>query len=202
MRDLLQLARSSPIIPLDASQYAAMADDFFATTIEQSGLFQWTIKNRGALATVRFEDAEQLAVDTALSVGVLGSNRHQGALYLSLDPAVPQPVVVLRSRESADQALQSPVLAPNEPLLGLVNGRWQLSGRQVNDCVQTVTAQGYGNGDLTFEGKRNKPFRIRVSRGGRTLNEEIRWTGADGRLALQYPIDAREPVELRFECHE
>jgi polysaccharide biosynthesis protein PelA len=202
VRELLKLARSSQVIPMDASQYAAIADDFFATTIEQTSLFQWTIKNRGALATVRFEDADQLALDTASSIGVLGANRHQGTLYISLDPAVPQPVVALRSRESAELVAQSPSLVPNEPLLGLVEGRWQLSERQVKDCVQTVTAQGYGPGDLTFEGRRNKPFRIRVSRSGRALSEEIRWTGPDGRLELHYAIDAREPVELRFECHE
>ena len=202
VRGLLELARKSDVIPLDASQYAAMADDYFATVIEQTGLFQWSVKNRGALATVRFDDADKLAIDTSASVGVLGANRHQGSLYISLDPAVALAVVALRSREAADEAALAPFVAPAEPLLNLVEGRWQLSGRDVKDCVQTMTAQGYGNGDLTFEGKRNKPFRIKVSRDGSTLNEEIRWTGADGRLALHYAIDARLPVELRFECHE
>lgn len=202
VRDLLRLARGSEVIPLDASQYAAMADDFFGTVIEQTGLFQWTVKNRGALATVRFDDADLLAIDTAASVGVLGSTRHQGALYASLDPAVEQPTVALRSRAAYEQASRSPIMLSSEPLLSLVEGRWQLSSRGVKDCVQTVTAQGYGNGDLTFEGKRNKPFRIKVRRNDQTLNEEIRWTDAEGRLALHYVIDAREPVEIRFECHE
>ncbi len=202
VRGLLQLARTSQVVPMDASQYAAMADDFFTTTIEQTGLFQWTVKNRGAVATVRFDAAEQMSVDTGASIGVLGSNRHAGALYLSLDPAVASPVVALRSRASADAALQTTITAPTEPLLNLVESRWQLSGREVKDCVQTATAQGYGNGEFTFEGKRNKSFRIKVSRAGVALNEEIRWTGADGRLALNYAIDAREPVELRFECHD
>lgn len=202
VRELLLLARRSNVIPLDASQYAAMADDYFSTAIEQTGLFQWTIKNRGALATVRFDDAETLAVDTAASVGVLGSNRHLGGLYVALDSMVAEPVVALRNREQAEQALGTAPLLPNEPMLSLVEGRWQLSGRQVKDCVETFNAQGYGNGDLTFEGRGNRPFRIRVSRGTDVLNEEIRWTGADGRLALHYTIDARQPVELRFECHE
>ncbi len=202
VRELLQLARRSNVIPLDASRYAAMADDYFSTAIEQTGLFQWTIKDRGSLSTVRFDDAEALSVDTASSIGVLGANRHLGSLYVALDPAVTAPVVALRSREQAEQALRSAVLAPNEPMLNLVEGRWQLSSRQVKDCLQTFTAQGYGNGDLTFEGRSNKPFRIRVSRGAEVLNEEIRWTGLDGRLELHYAIDARQPVELSFECHE
>ena len=133
---------------------------------------------------------------------MLGANRHAGSLYVSLDPAVREPVIALRSRASAAQALRAPAVSPTEPLLSLVEGRWQLSGRAVKDCVQTVTAQGFGNGDLTFEGRTSKPFRIKVSRDGQILNEEIRWTDADGRLSLHYAIDAREPVELRFECHE
>ena len=202
VRELLQLARKSDVIPMPASEYAGMADDFFTTSIEQTGLFNWTIRNRGTLATVRFDDADLLAVDVAASIGVLGGNRHAGALYVSLDPAVAEPVVALRSREQAEEALRTPAPTPTEPLLSLVEGRWQLSGRQVKDCEQTVTAQGFGNGDLTFEGKSSKPFRIKVSRNGQVLNEEIRWTGPDGRLSLHYAIDAREPVELRFSCHE
>ena len=202
VRELLLLARNSNVIPIDASQYAGMADDYFATTIEQTGLFQWTIRNRGTLATVRFDDAAQLAIDTAQSIGVLGSNRHQDVLYVSLDPAVAQPVVALRSRAATEADASNPVLSPTEPLLSLVEARWQLSGRTVANCAQTAQAQGYGPGDMTFEGKVNKPFRITVSRNGQTLSEEIRWTGADGRLELHYAIDALAPVELKFECHE
>ena len=190
------------MIPIDASQYAGMADDYFTALIEQTGLFQWTIKNRGTLATVRFDDAAQLAIDTAQSTGVLGSNRHEDALYVSLDPAAAQPVVALRSRAAAMAEATSPVLGPTEPLLSLVEARWQFSARTVAACTQTAQAQGYGPGDMTFEGKINKPFRITVSRNGQTLAEEIRWTGADGQLELHYAIDAVTPVEIRFECHE
>ena len=202
VRDLLQLARRSNVIPIDASQYAGMADDYFTTNIVQTGLFQWTIKNRGALATVRFDDAGQLAIDTSQSVGVLGANRHLEALYVSLDPAVAEPVVALRSRAGATAEAGTPAHADNEPLLSLVEARWQLSARIVAACAQTMTAQGYGAGDLTFEGKVNTAFRIILSRAGQTLTEEIRWTDANGRLALHFPVDAHEPLELRFECHE
>ena len=199
---MLQLARRSEVIPIDASQYAGMADDYFATVIVQTGLFQWTIKNRGTLATVRFDDASQLAIDSGQSVGVLGSNRHQDALYVSLDPAVAEPVVALRSRAGATAEAANQARADNEPLLSLVDARWQLSRRTVAGCAQTMTAQGYGPGDLTFEGKTNTAFRVILSRAGQTLAEEIRWTGADGRLSLHYAVDALEPLDLRFECHE
>ena len=199
VRSLLALARQSDIIPIDASQYAAMADDFFATEIEQTGHFKWAIRNRSNLATVRFDDASQLALDVTESSGVLGTNRHQGALYVSLDPAVALPVVSLRSREAAEAETSS---GAGEPLLSFIEGRWQVSGLSKADCVQSLTAQGYGPGDMTFEGKRDRPFRIKLSRHGEILSEEIRWTDANGRLALHFAIDAKQPVELRFECHE
>ena len=92
--------------------------------------------------------------------------------------------------------------APTEPLVSLVEARWQLSGRKVDPCVQTMTAQGYGPGDMTFAAKPSTSFRITVSRDGQPLSQEIRFSGADGKLDLHLAIDAREPVELRFECHE
>jgi polysaccharide biosynthesis protein PelA len=202
VRALLEFARKSDVLPLDASQYAAIADDYFATEIVQLGQFKWAIKKRGALETVRFDDADHLSIDHSDSTGVLGANRHLGALYVSLDPAVAEPTVTLRARAAAEaeaSAAANAQLAPGgvEPLLTFVEGRWRLSGR-----AQTLTAQGFGPGELTFEGRRNRSFRIKVSRDGQTLNEEIRWTDAQGRLALRYAIDAREPVQLTFACHE
>ncbi len=205
VRKLLELARATPVIPLDASQYAAMADDYFSTEITQTGLFKWVIRKRGALETVRFDDADQLAIDDAESLGVLGANRHQGSLYVSLDPAVGEPVVVLRAREAAEAQGRASSTDPaqgGEPLLMLVEGRWRISNRQVEKCVQSMTAEGYGAGELVFEGRRNRPFRIKVSRDETILSEEIRWTDANGRLALQYAIDARTPLRLTFACHD
>jgi polysaccharide biosynthesis protein PelA len=209
VRGLLEYARKSNVVPLDASQYAAMADDYFATEITQLGLFKWAIKKRGALETVRFDDAEHLSIDISDSQGVLGANRHLGALYVSLDPVVSEPIVTLRARSAVDaeagpraDATSPPPPNASEPMLTLVEGRWRFQNRTVRDCVQTITAQGYGPGDMTFEGRRNRPFRIKVSRDSQTLNEEIRWTDANGRLALLYDIDAREPLQLTFACHE
>lgn len=87
-------------------------------------------------------------------------------------------------------------------MLALVEGRWRLSQRRIADCLQTVAAQGYGPGDMIFEGPRRRSFRITVSRDGQTLNEEIRWTDETGRLPVHYDLDARRPVQLTFACHE
>ncbi len=205
VRGLLELARRSPVVPIDASHYAAMADDYFATEITQTGPLKWIVRKRGAVETVRFDDAGELAIDEADSLGVLGANRHQGSLYLSLDPAVAEPVVALRALEAAEAETRpgtADTQPGREPLLALVESRWRFSDRVVQDCVQTMTAEGYGAGDMVFEGRRNRPFRIKVSRADEVLSEEIRWTDANGRIALQYAIDARAPLRLTFACHD
>ncbi len=204
VRKLLELARSSEVIPIDASGYAAMADDFFATELIQIGANRWEIRNRGALETVRFDAAEQLVIDENESSGVLGANRHLGALYVSLDPAAKTVTVALRARDAARPDASAPTTAAvtNTPLLMYVEGRWRLSDRHVEACTQSMTAEGYGTGDLTFAGQPNRPVRIKVTRNDTLLSEEIRWTGADGLLALQLGIDARTPVRLSFSCHD
>ncbi len=198
VRNLLEFARQSPVIPIDASHYAAMADSFFAAEIVQTGAMKWAVRNRGELETLRFDDAAGLSVDTMESVGVLGSNRHQGSLYLSLDPAIKDVVVALR----AASEIPSPSSDGAEPLLSLVESRWRLSDRKVDPCSQAITADGYGNGDFIFEGRSNRALRIIVAQGDTKLSEEIRWTGADGRLALQLGSDVKPPVRLTFTCHD
>jgi len=70
-----------------ASHYAAIADGFFSTQITSLGESSWLIQNRGALQTVRFDDAAALAVDLARSVGVLGQRKKGNSLYVALDEA-------------------------------------------------------------------------------------------------------------------
>ncbi len=205
VRGLLTLARTAQVVPIDASEYAAMADDFFKVELTQTSRLKWMVRNRGAVESVRFDDAEALTIDLDDSIGVLGATRHQGALYVSLDPAVADASVALRTRAAADAEVGAPpppqAGAPR-PMLALVEGRWRLSQRRIADCLQTVAAQGYGPGDMIFEGPRRRSFRITVSRDGQTLNEEIRWTDETGRLPVHYDLDARRPVQLTFACHE
>ena len=77
VKQILDLARKSPVVPITASHYSALAEDFFTTEIEQVDLFSWAITNRGSMQSVRFDDAELLVVDPERSTGVLGSKRHR-----------------------------------------------------------------------------------------------------------------------------
>jgi hypothetical protein len=191
----LAMARASEVTPIPASDYAAMADDYFNVELDQVDLFSWAIKNRGSVATVRFDEADQLAVDMAASTGVIGWNRHAGSLYASLDPVVERPVVSLRARTSTNPA-------GNGPLLSLIHGRWRFSNVRSGDCLQSVVAQGFGPGEMVWRATPGKAFKISISRDGGILAEEIRWVDAQGMLSLRFAIDALTPVDLTFQCHE
>ncbi|NOU08198.1 MAG: hypothetical protein HOO99_18645 [Hyphomicrobiaceae bacterium] len=195
----LNMARTTDVTPIAASHYAAMADDYFTTTIAQTGLFSWSVRNRGALETVRFDVADSVEVDHAVSKGVLGANRHQGSIYLSLDPAVTDVSITLRPRVSgtATQAVAS-----TEPLVTLVHSRWRFSNWQHGECSETTRAEGFGMGEIQFATRPGRGLRVIVSRHGKTLAEEIRWANAEGQLSLRLSIDAIEPIDIRLQCHE
>ena len=88
VKENLAFARTQDIIPITASEYADIAIGYFSTQIVREGERSWHIRNRGALQTLRFDDAAGLGVDFDASTGVLGQVFYQNNLYISLDPAV------------------------------------------------------------------------------------------------------------------
>lgn len=199
IRHLLNRARAEPVIPVAASQYAAIADDFFGVDIVQVDLFSWAISNRGALSTVRFDDADQLALDLPRSEGVLGATRHAGSLYVALDPARERSVVSLRSREGEQAARRD---ADRASLASLIDSRWQLSGLVQDGCGFEVTAQGYGTGEMSWQTAPRRAFRVTATRGSTLLSEETRWADEEGVFRVRIAPSAIEPLQIRFTCHE
>lgn len=193
VKHFVALARGANVIPVPASRYAAIADDFFGVEIEQVDPSTWAILRRGALQTVRFDDAQQLEVDFSRSSGVLGGARHNGSLYVSLDAAYAKAVVSLMPRGPTPTTRALPVL---------VESRWSLSGRIDTACGFEVQAQGFGRGDMTWASIPGRGFRITYERGGRVLSQEVRWADDKGLLHLDAEIDAIEPVALKVACHE
>jgi hypothetical protein len=77
VRHHLDAARQAEVTPIFASHYAAIADGFFSTEITALGDESWLITHRGSLQTVRFEDANGMAVDNGRSVRVIGQRRKE-----------------------------------------------------------------------------------------------------------------------------
>ena len=197
LRTNLNLARSMALIPIPASHYAAIADDFFQASLARIDIDAWAISNRGALQTVRFDDAEALMVDQAKSKGVLGSTRHQsGAMYVALDPAIEPAVVALKERVSPDSAVPPP------PGAELVSSRWWISDYQADGCGFAATAQGFGNGEMIWQSAAGRRFDITVERDGTEFARTSSSADANGLMQVSLAADGTRPVRLRFACHD
>jgi len=197
LRTNLNLARGLPVIPIPASQYAAIADDFFSAAVARVNIDAWAISNRGALQTVRFDDAEALMVDADASKGVLGATRHpSGAMYVALDPVVETAVVALKARVSGEAA------APPLPGAELVSSRWWLQEYVTEGCGFAVTAQGFGKGEMVWQTAAGRQFDVTAERDGAVLTRMAATADQNGLVQLTLAADAINPLRLRFACHD
>ena len=196
LKQILELARASAVIPVKASEYAAIADDFFPVEIAQVDAMTWSIANRGAMQTFRFDDAETLAIDWGRSEGVIGANWVNGSLYAALDPASEKAVIALAASEQA-------ATTAAKGFAYLVESRWQVQKRTLRpDCGFDVEARGFGPGEMLWQGEANGAFTLQVSRSGRTIEtQEVRADG-NGKLKFTLVSGAIEPVTIGFGCHE
>jgi hypothetical protein len=193
VRHHLDSARQALVTPIGASHYAAIADGFFATQMMALGDSSWLVQNRGALQTVRFDDAAGLTIDFTRSVGVLGQRKKGGSLYVALDEAQDDVVVAL-APDNGDSADTS---APH-----LIEGRWTFRDMRRQDCGFTVMAKGYGTGQMTWGGLRPGAYHVAVRTTSETVWEDIAEVGDDGRLALTADADAVNPLEIEVACSD
>ena len=193
VRSHLDWIRTQPVTPIRTSTYAAIADGFFSTKIDASGPRRWTVADRDGLNTVRFDDAETLAVDVAASAGVLGSSRHDGSLYVTLDADVAVATVSLRDRTGTE--------TPRDLGRAELDGsRWLVRGLRRSACGLSFETSGFGNGDFVWTNVPSGNFDVTASRASAVLSSR-QVTSADRRLAFSLPIDARtKPVAVSITC--
>ncbi len=196
LKDILALARHGPVIPVKASTYAAIADDFFAAGIAQADAMSWKIANRGALQTFRFDDGADLEVDFERSRGILGLTRANGALYVALDPAVEAAEITLR--KAAVAAAET-----NKDPVYLIESRWQVRDLKRNEsCGFAFRAEGYGPGEITWRAEPSRRFEVVVQRAGEVLERHDVAATPSGELALQLATGAIEAVDVGVSCHD
>jgi polysaccharide biosynthesis protein PelA len=163
-------------------------------------LFAWAVNARGTVNTVRFDDAGKLALDLSKGSGVVGATRHAGSLYVTLDPAVSRVVIALKARVEGDPA---PLAGRDgEPLLSLVEARWRVSNVRSGECLQTLTAQGFGAAEMTWLTESRRGFKVKMSRAGIPLADEIHWADDRGQLKFRIPVNGQEPLDIVFQCHD
>ena len=132
----------------------------------------------------------KLHLDIAQSSGVIGFNRHAGALYVTLDPAVPDAIVALtQSPPDPRQRFDRPYLA---------DSRWQISRLKVGGCGFEAEAKGFGPGEMTWGGLR--PGNFTVSHKSRDGDVEIvREAVADQSGTITHTIEADAINGLKFK---
>lgn len=189
VRHHLDDARRAPLTPIAASHYAAIADGFFSTTIAQLDRSTWRIGNRGALQTVRFDDADRLGVDFGKSVGALGQQRKGTVLYVALDAAVDDALVAL-----------APVGNPKQRVPYLISARWTFRDLQRRPCGFTIDAEGYGDGDMMWGGLAPGAYRVQVRRSDGSILESDATADSAGTLTTVLKVDAIQPVQVNVSC--
>ena len=194
IKTFVELARTTKVIPVKASEYAAIADDFFATEIQQVDATSWMITRRGALQTVRLDDAANIDLDDVKSTGVLGATRHAGSLYFALDPAVEPAVIAVRAVPAAGPEF-------DKGRARLIESRWQIRAERREACGFSVEAQGYGAGEMVWLTSPGQAFDVQAIRAGVALISSVITADASGRLEAPLQTNAQTPLEVRFTCH-
>ncbi len=140
VKEILRWVETQEITPIRTSLYARIAQGFYSTQIIPVGERAWRIEGRGALQTIRLDDAAHEELDWDRSTGVLGIRRANGSLYVALDPDIAAPIVALGSAGSV-------VRAP-----ALVHSRWLIRSlrRDSSGFSAQFTATGFGPGEMLW----------------------------------------------------
>lgn len=152
----LDYVRSQEIAPIAMSQYASIVGGFYQAEIYELGPSKWKIGNRGALQTIRFDHATQIAVDFSQSKGVIGQRYLQGSLYVYLDASENEPVIAL---EGNDDYWTYP--SAHHPYL--IDSRWPVRDVQTKEETTAFTTNGFGAGQMRWRVKEEGSYQIKQS---------------------------------------
>lgn len=142
--DNMHFAMQQEIMPITAKQFAAIGDGFNEGGFVKLSDNSWRIQNRGALNTIRFDQASTKEVDWDHSEGVIGQNHTQGSLYVALDKRSENPVIALKDTDNIIHQAN-----PSSKHY-LVSSRWRLWNADYTEKGMNFIAQGYGPGEMTF----------------------------------------------------
>ncbi len=183
----LDYARASELTPITTSEYAAIGDGFFSTRIVDLGDRRWRIEDRDGLQTIRFDDADDLAVDFSRSTGIVGQRHSQGVLYVALDHAVAAPVIALQAAFADSQS------ASNH----LVHSRWTITWLRHDESGFSFLTRGFGAGEMSWQVTANGAYTIVAQAEGREVFRTTEFADSDG--VLNFTIDAAgiDPLSVR-----
>jgi hypothetical protein len=184
----LNFIRTQEIIPITTSNYAAIADGFYTTQLTKVGDQSWSVENRGALQTIRFDNVEGLNVDFEKSQGVIGCRTQHGSLYVALDEAVATPIITLQG--------EAPKSSGPSGRPYLIHSHWKIQNVRIGDEQLSYSARGFGPGEMIWKVPSPGRYRIVATRasGERSGSEAV--VGGDGLLKLSMGTGGLQQVQV------
>lgn len=143
VQENLNFARTQSIIPLHTSHYVDVANGFYSAKIFDLGNNSWKIKDRGALQTLRFDNAMLKSVDFNISQGVIGQEYFQGNLYVHLDPSIEEPTIKLMDIDKFGAP-------PKVNIPYLVEASWMINDLKYIKKMLTIDTSGFGPGTFSW----------------------------------------------------
>jgi polysaccharide biosynthesis protein PelA len=183
--DLLELAATDEFIRVFPSRYIDVVTGFFSAEVERIGDNAWTIRDRGALQTLRIDRPGALRVDFTTSSGVIGQRIVGHALYVTLDPADEAPRLLLSETPS--------------PHPHLVEASWEVTGFTVDGCNVTLVAEGFGAGHIRIADMAAEAVAVVATKAGAVISDEV-LTTQDGLLDVRLPTVIDETTTIDIRC--
>ena len=183
LKTVIRFARKQHIIPLFTTQVCDIGEGFYKTKFTPLEDNVWKVENRGALQTIRFEEAKNTYVDYKKCQGVLGHTHHGKSLYLHLDKENASPIIATSSSLS-------------EPPFYLIDSRWEFWDHKQEDNAHHYMCQGWGSLDAKFY--MPDPLKMVTLTVDGTLIKR-RFFSRDNILHINLPLPYGRPVSLHIE---
>ena len=192
LKSNMEFARQQDMQRLFASDFVEIAEGYYSARIVKDGSGGWHIKNRGKLHTVRLDGAVLKTVDFERSLGVLGQRYYQGSLYISLDPAVDEPIVYIKKKNTD-------FLYESGEFPYVVESTWLINRLIYVKKSLMFTARGFGKGNISIKfPSPAQEYDVTVTRGQAELYKNTVTGDQHGRVTLTLDVDAKEPIEIAF----
>jgi hypothetical protein len=180
LRGNFDYAKTQAIAPMFASDYAAMANDFYRVEFKQLSPNRWRIEKRGEVSTLRFDNATLQSVDFSQSRGILGQFYLHGSLYVSLDPAVKNPILSLKENKGFGRY-------PVEKVSYLTESNWKIKNLIFINNRLTFNAVGFGKPIIDWVVPQSGQYQVTAMRDKKAIYEGVVTVGSDNLLKLSLP---------------
>jgi hypothetical protein len=186
VRAVFEHARTLPLIPTPVS-LDEINGNLPGVSMDRIAPMTWRIGQRGAVQTIRFDDAGRLRLDWNRSDGVLGAGRVNGSLYVSLDPDIAEPAAALTD---------APWAPP--PFASLVESSWSVSSLVRDPDRASMKVSGTGRGDMVWSVTPGSLWEVRLSQQGALIGRYRAMASGEGVIAFSLPAIGAEAAELEL----